>query len=95
MHDAAQAAEAPVEFEVGGRVAGGVQITLHAVALKVHHHHVLGLHHVVFHAAGLDNHQALLAVNGGHIAPGEGDQAVLGQEQVGVAHQLFKFREHE
>ena len=77
---APQIGEGPVQGQVGGGVGGGLIAALHPLAgLQVQHHHVLGGHGVILHAGGLDDHQTLLPVDAGDVAPGEGDQVILGQ----------------
>lgn len=51
-------------------------------------------HLVVLHAAGLDDDEALFAVDAADVAPGEGDQAVLGEEEVGRKDLFLEFLQH-
>ena len=95
VDDAPQGGEGVVEGQVGIGVAGGLPLALHPLAgLQAHHHHVLGGHVVILHPRGLDDHQALLPVHAGYVAPGKGDQAVLGQQEVGLTDLLFQFFQH-
>ena len=95
VYHAADVGEGLIQDHVGGRVGGGVQFSLHHFSVQVHHHHILRFHMVVGHAAGLDHHQAALAVYGTYVTPGKQHQAVFDQIQVGLAYFLFEFFQHK
>ena len=78
-----------VQLHMGGGVAGRSPRSLCHLAVQVHHHQVLRRHALVGHAGGLDDHQAALPVDSGHVAPGEGHQAVFWQQKVGLQDLLF------
>ena len=94
MNDAATAGEIPVEPKMGGGVAGGLPFPLHHPAFRVHHHHVLRMHGLIAEAGGLDDREPRLPVDAGDVAPGEGDEPVLRQQQVGLADDLFQLFQH-
>ena len=94
VHHAADGGKSLVEHEVCGGVGGRAQGAFDDVAVEVDDDHVGGLHAVVGHAAGLDDHKAAPAVDGAHVAPGEYHQAVLHQVEVGLADLLFKLFQH-
>ena len=62
--------------------------------MRGNHYHILRGHVIIFNAAGFDDHQALLPVNTGNIAPGKGDKAVLGKQQISPEHLFFQFFQH-
>ncbi|MNR42462.1 hypothetical protein D3C85_1609810 [compost metagenome] len=55
-----------------------------------HHDHVLGGHHAVIHARGFDHKHALLTIDGADVTPGEGDEVVFRQGQIGFQHLTFE-----
>ena len=95
VDDAAQGREGLVQFQMGFRVAGGVQVSFHPVAVQIQHHQVFRRQFVVFHAGGLDDHKAALPVDARHIAPGIGHEVPAGQFHIGLVDlfaQLFQHR---
>ena len=95
VDDAAQAREGPVQGQMGVRVAGGLASPLHPLPVaQADDHHILRAHVLVLHPRGLDDHQPALPVNAGHVAPGEGDKAVPGQEEIRLADRSFQFFQH-
>ena len=95
MDDAAQCRECVVQGQMGVGIAGGLPFTLHHSAVaEADHHHVLGGHILITDAGGLDDHETLLPVHTGNVAPGEGDQAMLGQLQVGLTDLFFQCFQH-
>ena len=62
--------------------------------LKTHEDDIVGGHLVIFHARGLDGDEAARAVDGGDVAPGEGDKIVLRQLQIGLQNLFFQCFEH-
>ena len=77
MDDAAQSGERFIQGKMRIRIAGGLPPALHQPSVQIHYHHVLDGHTVIFHPGRLDDHQAFVPVNAGHIAPGKGDQVVF------------------
>ena len=61
----------------------GFSVALDHAAFQVDDDHALRLKFVVGHAAGLDDHQARLAIDAAGVAPGERHQAGLHQVAVG------------
>ena len=94
VDDAADLREGVVEHQMGLGVGGGVQLALDLVAFQVHDHQILGPELVVLHAGGLDDEQALLAVDAADVAPGVGDEAVAGQLHIGLKDCFLQFLEH-
>ena len=91
MHDAAQLRKRLVQFEMGLRVAAGVEVALDLVAVQIQHDKHFGRQVVVFHAGGLDDEQSLLPVDARHIAPSIGHEPPPGQLHVGLVDLLFEF----
>jgi len=60
----------------------------------IDHHHILGGHHGVIDAGGFDHQHAAGAVDGADVAPGQGDQIMFWQCQVGFQHLPFEIVEH-
>ena len=84
VDNAADGREGPVQLYVRRRVGRGLETALDAFAgLQTHEHDVVGGHLIVLHARRLDGDQAAFAVDGGDVAPGEGDKIVFWQGQIG------------
>ena len=84
--------ECLIENKVGRSVAWGVEVAFNNLAaLEVDNNHILCLHLVVAHAAGLDDNETFLAIDTWDIAPGEDNEALLHQVQIGLEYFLFQF----
>jgi len=88
VHDAAQLRPGAVKMQVRGRVRRRLELAFDHAALQVEHDDVGQRHALVADAAGLDRHQLQLGVIATHVAPGEGDEAVARQREVGFEHAL-------
>ena len=86
--------ERPVNGKVSIQIGGRPQSSLHHMAVKIRHHHVLCLHHGIIHTAGLDDHIFSVRSDGGNIAPGEDNKTVLHQFQICLQYFLFQFFQH-
>ena len=75
--------QAHVGEGVGVEVRGGVQVAFDAVAVEVGDDHVLGAEIVVVDARGLDDDEALLAVDAACVAEGVEDEAAANEFKVG------------
>ena len=94
VDDAPYGRERLVEDKVRGRVARRAVVPLHHLAVKVHHHHVGGLHAVIRNAARLDHHKPAFAVYFACIAPGEYGETLTSKREVGCADALLYFLQH-
>ena len=56
--------------------------------------HVLGPHHVVGDAAGLDHDVLAVVADAADVAPGERDQAMRDQIEIRLANLFFELFEH-
>ena len=91
VDDASQGRKGLVKGQVGVGVAGGLPLPFHPrTGCKVYHHHIVGSHTAVLHPGGLDDHKAPLPIHPGDVPPGEGHQAVLRQEEIGLQHLLLQ-----
>ena len=90
VHHAPNVLKSPVQLTVGVRIRGGVPFALHFFpGTDIHQHHILRGELFILHAAGLDGHDAAFPVDPTDVAPSEGDQVVLGQQQVGAVDLFF------
>ena len=89
MHDAAAFGEGAVQFQVRRHIAGGTQIAFNNMAVKIDDDHIFGFHGIVRNAGRFDDEQTFLTVDSAHIAPGECDQVIFGQQQIGFAYSFF------
>jgi hypothetical protein len=62
----------------------------HFTRFDADHHHIVRRHHRVIDAGRLDHKHAFIAVNGADVAPGQGDQIMFRQRQVGFEHLAFE-----
>ena len=79
---------------MGGGIRGGVQLTLHLVAVEVNDYHILRTELVIVHSGRLDNEQAGFPVDPGDIAPGKHYQPVGRKLQIGFPYLFLKFFQH-
>ena len=90
VDDTTQFGELTIEHQMGGGIAGGVQVALDDLAcLEVYHHHVGGLHHVVVDTGRLDDDKAVFTVYPRHIAPSEDYKVVLHEVKIGLEYFFF------
>ena len=59
-------------------------------AVQIGHHHVGGSQRCVVHPAGLDHHQAAMAIDAAGVAEGEKNQTLANQLQIGIEHLLLQ-----
>ena len=90
VHDATDGRELAIELKMGWQIGRGAQCAFEHTALPVDHHHVVLLHARIGNAAGFDDDRAAGGIARTDIAPGEIDQAELGQFQIGFEHLLFQ-----
>ncbi len=83
VDDGADGEELAVEEGVGVEVGGGLEGAVDDGAVKVGDDHVLGAEVVVVDAGGLDDDEALLAVDAGGVSEGVEDEAALDEFEVG------------
>jgi hypothetical protein len=96
VDDGADGGELAVEQRVRVEVGGGFECAVDDVAVEVGDDHVFWPEVVVIDAGGLDDDEALLAVDAGSIAEGVEDQAALDQFQICFEDSGAKgFEEHE
>ena len=90
VDDTAQFRELTIEYQMGGGIAGGVQVAIDDLArLKIHHYHIGSFHHVVVYARGLDDYKSVFTVYARHIAPCEDHKVVLHEVEVGLEYFFF------
>jgi len=77
--------EAGVEHDVGRRVGRRAQAAFRDFPGQVEHDHFVGRQVRVRHAAGLDDNQALAAIDAADIAPRQLGQPFPAQRPVGLA----------
>ena len=94
VHHAPDPVEALVEDEMSGGVGGRPAPAFDHVALLVDHHHVRRGHRRIRQAGGLYHYQAAGRVSPRNVAPGEGDQPLRRQQEVGRQHGGFQVFEH-
>jgi hypothetical protein len=82
VDDAADMRAVLVDVKVVGQVHGGIPCALQLPALEVGGDHILRLHPVVIHAAGLDNHHPALPINSTRVS------AVHGYEPRAIYSQI-------
>ena len=96
VDDGADGRELAIEEGVGVEVGGGLEVAFDDGAVEVGDDHVLGAEVVVVDAGGLDDDEALGAVDAGGVAEGVEDEAFADQFEVGFEDfgaELFE--EHE
>ncbi|MNS47666.1 hypothetical protein D3C72_802050 [compost metagenome] len=75
---------------MGWRIGRGLFLPFdHFSGRDTHHHHILGGHHAVIHAGRLNHKHPFLPIDSADVAPGEGDEMVFRQGQVGFQHLLL------
>jgi hypothetical protein len=79
---------------VRGRIGRRLEVALDLFAGEVDQDHVAGREILVGHAAGLDRENALVAIEGGGVAEGQVDEAMLQQGHVGFVGFAFEVVEH-
>ena len=91
MNNAAQRRECLIQQTVGWRIRRRLFLAFHHVAgFQADHHHILGGHDAVVDAGGFNHQHAPFTVDGADVAPGESDQIVLWQGQVGFENLAFE-----
>jgi hypothetical protein len=93
VDDGADRGELAVEESVGVEVGGGAEIAVDDFAVEVGDDHVFGAEVVVVDAGGLDDDEALLAVNAGGVAKGVEDQAAADEFEVRFEDDFAKLLE--
>ena len=93
VHDGADGGELAVEQRVGVEVGGGTEVAFDDLAVEVGDDHVAGLELVVVDAGGLDDDEALLAVDAGGVAEGVEHEAAADELEVGFEDLFAKFFE--
>ena len=83
VDDGADGGELAVEEGVGVEVGGGLEGAVDGLAVEVGDDHVLGAEVVVVDAGGLDDDEALLAVDAAGVAEGVEDEAAADEFEVG------------
>ncbi len=84
--------ECLVEYQVSGRVAGGVENTIdHFARLKIDDNHVGCLHHVVVDTRRLDDYQTFFTVDTRYISPCEDDESLLHEVKISLEYFFFQF----
>ena len=78
-----------------GEIRGWSEFSIDEATVEIDHDHILPGHGFVRHAAGLDGHYALFAVNGADIAPRQHHQAVLYQREVGIQNLFSEIVVHD
>ena len=94
MDNGADAGEVAVELQMGRRIGAGIERALFygLTALQIHQHDMFGSELVIGHPGRLDGDQALLAVNGADVAPGQNDQGFSFEPDIGLADLFFDMR---
>ena len=91
MRDASNSGEFLVkQQDMRFKVRGRAQLALDYFTVQVGNHHVRRCQGSVFDPAGLDHHQAKLAVDAAGVAEGKEDQTLANQFLVGVEHLLLE-----
>ena len=90
MHNAVYALKVSVKLKVCGGVAGGLELSVDDVPVKVENDDVIKLHLVVFNSAGFDSDKSAFTVILADVAPGKSYKTVFGQKQICFKHTLFK-----
>src|SRR5882757_2276412 len=93
VDDGADGGELAVEEGVGVEVGGGLELAVDDVAVEVGDDHEFGDEFVVVDAGGLDDDEALVAVDAAGVAEGVEDQAALDYFEVGFEDLGAKFFE--
>ena len=94
MNNATDGGKLAIQFQMGRSIGGRVELSLHHMAFKVYHHHMFRAHHVIPYTGGFDHHQLCLGIDGGDVSPGEGDQSVSRQLQIGFTYRFFQCFQH-
>src|SRR5262249_229313 len=96
VNDATDFRKLAIKKQMGFGVGTGFEFSFNDLAIgQGHHSHMRGLHAIIRHAAGLDDHQPALEMNAGDIAPRLNHQASRHEVEVGFANFAFEFFEHE
>ena len=91
MNNAAQRRECLIQQAVGWGIRRGFFLAFnHFAGLQADHHHIFGAHYAVVDAGGFNYQHPPFTVDGADVAPGEGNQIVLRQGQVGFENLAFE-----
>ncbi len=93
VDDGADGREFAVEQGVGVEIGGGAEVAFDDPAVEVGDDHVLGAEVVVVDAGGLDDDEALFAIDAGGVAEGVEDEAALDELEVGFEDLFAEFGE--
>ena len=93
VDDGADGGELAVEEGVGVEVGGGFEVAVDDFAVEVGDDHEFGVEFVVVDAGGLDDDEALLAVDAAGVAEGVEDEAAADEFEVGFEDGGAKFFE--
>ena len=93
VDDGADGGELAIEQGVGVEIGGWLERALDEFAVEVGHHHVFRPEIVVVDAGGLDDDEALLAVDAGGVAEGIEDEASFYEFEVGFEDFFAKLLE--
>ena len=75
---------------MGRQVGRWPEVAFDHLAIQVSHHHVGGSQRIVIDSAGLDDHQAVMAIDPTCVAEGEDHQTLANQFQIGFQHLLLQ-----
>ena len=91
MHNTTNGGKSLVQQTMRRRIGRGLFLTFnHFTRRDADNHHIVNGHHAVIHAGRFNDKDAVVAIDGTDVPPGERDQVVLWQRQIRCQYLAFE-----